>query len=63
MKMAQLNWSAAFLAGALNVPLMAPAAAADGVPKDAFTAGSYRHMNFSAIRERTLGSAQTRLRE
>lgn len=63
MKIAKLNWSAAFLAGAMTV-LMAPTAdAADVVSKDAFTEGSYCHMKFPAIRERNLGTAQPVLKE
>jgi len=62
-KLTKLNWSAVFLTGALN-GLMAPAAnAADVVSKEAFTEGSYCHVKFPAIRERSLATAQPVLKD
>ena len=51
------------LAGAMNSGIVSAAGTAGVISSDAFTQGSYCHMKFPAIQERTLGTAQPRLKE
>ena len=48
---------------AVLVPRISSAASASIVSKDAFADGSYCHMKFPAILERTLGTAQPVLKD
>lgn len=51
------------LGGAMNSGILSAAATAGVISSDAFAQGSYCHMKFPAIQERTLGTAQPRLKE
>ncbi len=51
------------LAGALSPSFASAAGAAGIISSDAYTQGSYCHMKFPAIQERTLGTARPRLKE
>ena len=64
MKITKTILAAVFLLGAIGPSVPSAAAAATTVvSKDAFIDGSYCHMKFPAIRERTLGTAQPVLKE
>jgi len=55
--------SALVLAGAMNSHIVSAAGTAEVISSDAFAEGSYCHMKFPAIQERTLSTAQPRLKE
>jgi hypothetical protein len=55
--------AAFFVLGAMGPNVSSAAPAAGVVSEDAITDGSYCHMKFPAIRERTLGTAQPVLKE
>lgn len=63
MKITKTTLATIFLLGAMGPHIASAGGAAIVVSKDAFTAGSYCHMKYPAIREQTLGTAHPVLKE
>jgi hypothetical protein len=63
MKAIKLFLSALVLAGTMDVSIASTAGAADVISKDVSTEGSYCHMKFPAIEEKTLGSRRPALKD
>jgi len=63
MKTMQSRLSVLVFAGAMSSSIVSAAGTAEIISSDAFAQGSYCHMKFPAIQERTLGTAQPRLKE
>ena len=63
MKIKPSLLSVLVLAGAMNSHIVSAAGTAEVISSDAFAEGSYCHMKFPAIQERTLGTAQPRQKE
>lgn len=63
MKSIKSRLSVVVLAGALSPNIASAAGTAGIISSDAFTQGSYCHMKFPAIQERTLGTARPLLKE